>query len=364
MTGGAVRHAYLDWVRGLAVLIMIEAHVLDSWTLVAERSHPLFGRAMMLGGFAAPLFLFMAGLSLVLAAESKFRKTGDRAASWSAVQRRGWQVFGLAFLCRLQSFVLGGGYNAGSILKVDILNIMGPAIAVAAIAGGLPRTARMRAILFVGIAVAISMFTPIVRTTPLLNWLPDPIEWYFRPTPGRTNFTIFPWAGFVFAGAATGVIIDGVRAIEWIPRMQTGLAAAAGLIAWLSYEASFLPSIYSRSEFWTTSPTFFFLRVGLLLLVLPVAYLWENGPWRGLAGRWSPVEELGRSSLFVYWVHVEIVYGFVSRPLRRALGFEAVVLADILFSVFMLALVLLKNRLVATRRAGRFSAAGPTPSSI
>ena len=28
----SVRHAYLDWVRGVAVLVMVEAHVLDSWT--------------------------------------------------------------------------------------------------------------------------------------------------------------------------------------------------------------------------------------------------------------------------------------------------------------------------------------------
>ena len=47
----AARQAYLDRVRGLAVLIMIEAHVLDSWTRVADRSHPGFGYAMMLGGF-------------------------------------------------------------------------------------------------------------------------------------------------------------------------------------------------------------------------------------------------------------------------------------------------------------------------
>jgi uncharacterized membrane protein len=59
------------------------------------------------------------------------------------------------------------------------------------------------------------MLTPIVRSTPLLNWLPDPIEWYFRPYPGRTNFTLFPWAGFVFAGAAVGASLRGCeRPIE------------------------------------------------------------------------------------------------------------------------------------------------------
>jgi uncharacterized membrane protein len=148
MTAGSGRLAYLDWVRGLAVLIMIEAHVLDSWTRVPDRLTPAFGWAMVLGGFGAPMFLFLAGVSLAMSAESKFRKTADFDASWAAVQKRGWQVFGLAFLFRLQSYILTAGYSAVvGLLKVDILNIMGPAIAVAAMAGRLIRTKKARAIL-------------------------------------------------------------------------------------------------------------------------------------------------------------------------------------------------------------------------
>src|SRR3979411_771807 len=110
---------------------MIEAHVFDGWTRVAERQRPGFNYAMILGGFGAPLFLFLAGVSLVLSAESKYRKTGDLTTSWRAAQKRGWQIFGLAFLFRLQSFILTGGYSLIGLLKVDILNVMGPAIAFA-----------------------------------------------------------------------------------------------------------------------------------------------------------------------------------------------------------------------------------------
>jgi uncharacterized membrane protein len=40
-TGG--RLSYIDWMRGLAILIMIEAHVLDSWTRPADRQSLAFG---------------------------------------------------------------------------------------------------------------------------------------------------------------------------------------------------------------------------------------------------------------------------------------------------------------------------------
>jgi len=344
MTAGAVRHAYLDWVRGLAVLIMIEAHVLDSWTRPDDRSLPAFGYAMVLGGMGAPLFLFLAGVAAVLSAGSKVRKTGDAAAAWNAVQKRGWQVFGLAFLFRLQSYILTGFLSAVSLLKVDILNVMGPAIAMTALTGRY--AGRARTVAFALAAVAISMLTPIVRMTPWLNWLPDPVEWYFRPSPGRTNFTLFPWAGFVFAGAAVGEVIGEAKSAQKPFRVQLGLALVAVLVAGLAYGASFLPTIYAKSEFWTSSPTYFFLRVGVLTLLLPLAYVWSQAPWRHKMSRWSPLEELGKASLFVYWIHVEMVYGVFSRPIRRSLSLEWVTVALCLFTLFLLGLVLLKNRVV------------------
>ncbi len=366
MNAGSGRQAYLDRVRGAAVLIMIEAHVLDSWTRVPDRTTHAFGWAMVLGGFGAPLFLFLAGVSLVLSAESKVRRGDDFNAAWNAVQTRGWQVFGLAFLFRLQAYILTAFYSAMSLLKVDILNVMGPAIAAAAFAGKQVRSKTPRAVWFAAIAMGIALATPIVRTMPLLNWFPDPLEWYFRPTPGRTNFTLFPWAAFVFAGAAAGEALSGVRvsdrrAIE----TQLLMAAVAILVAWIGYRASFLPSIYTpRSEFWTTSPTFFLLRVGLILLCLPLAFFWEAAPWRGIISQWSPVVELGKASLFVYWIHVEMVYGFISRPIKRSLSFEGAILADVLFSAFLFGLVLLKNRLLSARKSPPVPIAGPSPAAI
>ena len=346
MTQSTVRHAYLDWVRGVAVLIMVEAHVLDAWTQAADRTRPLFGYAMILGGFGAPLFLFLAGVAVVLSAESKFRKSGDFAGSWRVAQKRGWQVFGLAFLFRLQSYILSGGYSALSLLKVDILNVMGPAMAMAAITGKMVRRTVARGVLFAAVAGAISLLTPVVRTAPLLAWLPDPVEWYFRPIPGRASFTLFPWAGFVFAGAVVGVVIDSLRTPEKARRLQVTLAVAAATVVWLAHEASFRPPVFGRSDYWTTSASFFFLRIGLLTLLLPLGYLWERAPLRHKISSWSPLVELGRASLFVYWIHVEMVYGFFSRPIRRGLSLEQAVTAYVLFTVLLLGLVRLKKWLV------------------
>jgi fucose 4-O-acetylase-like acetyltransferase len=197
-------------------------------------------------------------------------------------------------------------------------------------------------------AAAITLLTPIVRAMPELAWLPDPIEWYIRPTPGHTNFTLFPWAGFVFAGAAVGVVIEGLR-LAGAKRLQVTLAVAGVLATWLAYEASLRPSLFARSDYWTSSPSFFLLRVGLLTLLLPLSYAWTNASFRHKLSSWSPLEEIGRASLFVYWIHVEMVYGFFSRPIRRSLSLEGALVAYVLFTAFLLALVRLKSWVVEER---------------
>ena len=103
------RRTYLDVLRGVAVLVMIEAHVIDSWTRVADRRSRAFGESLILGGFGAPLFLFLAGVSVSLSAASKLRRTGDVATASRAVIRRGAEILGLAFVFRLQACIIRWG---------------------------------------------------------------------------------------------------------------------------------------------------------------------------------------------------------------------------------------------------------------
>ena len=51
----------------------------------------------------------------------------------------------------------------------------------------------------------------------------------------------------------------------------------------------------------------------------------------------------------MYWIHVEMVYGVFSRPIRRSLSLEGALAAYVLFTGFLLVLVLLKNRLTEER---------------
>jgi hypothetical protein len=150
---------------------------------------------------------------------------------------------------------------------------------------------------------------------------------------------------FVFAGTLAGLLLDGVRTPEEERARNLKLLTAGLVLAAGAFALSYLPSPYATSWFWTTSPAFFFLRTGLLVAAIGAAYWWETRP--GGAGRWSPVRQLGETSLFIYWIHVEMIYGLMSEPLHRALGPIDVAMALVAFSLFMLVCSLLKQRAVA-----------------
>jgi uncharacterized membrane protein len=278
-------------------------------------------------------------------------RVGHDAAAAMA-RWRGLQVFALAFLFRLQSQLLGWG-ALSNFLKVDILNVMGIAMMAAAILWSLSERRIVRLALFALATAAIAFTTPLIREAGALSMLPDPVEAYIRPLPGRTNFALFPWAGFVLAGSIAGELVYAARAGAEERRLQIGLllAGLGGMV--LAYAASFRPSIYPVANFWTSSPTFFFIRLGMCTAMLPIARVIDvfHGTVRARFGdrlaEGAPglvISTLGRSSLFVYWIHVEMAYGGLAKPIKRALPLEVSLVATVALVALLYAIVKWKDR--------------------
>ena len=345
MTG---RLAFIDWARGIAVLLMIHGHVLDAWTRDQDRTTRAFSQLTIVGGFAAPAFLWLAGLSLILAAEQKRARGRSRLEVTEALVKRGLEVFILAFLFRLQAFVISPGGSPLKLFRVDILNIMGLGLVMAGLVWGASRTGTIAAIAFGLLAAASALGTPPLRSADWVALVPTWLSWYLRPMADHTTFTGFPWWGFVFAGGAAGVAVARAWQRSTLPRVMLLLGTSGALLVALGLYTASRPSIYEVSSFWTSSPTYFAIRAGLVPLGLAACY----GAWRlpGLTGLGGPVggvlARLGQSSLFVYWIHVELVYGTVASGLRHALALWQVEAAFVAFSAAMYAAVVLRDRLV------------------
>jgi uncharacterized membrane protein len=318
-TSPSRRLLFVDWHRGLAVLLMIQTHAIDAWLKPSLRGSWLFGKSQLLGGFPAPAFLFLAGLSASLA-YGKIERQNPRLDErlWLSI-RRGVEIFGLALLFRLQEFSQWlGGADWRGLFKVDILNTIGLSLALVGIVQALvPRRLRLAA--FSALAFLVSFLSPFVWASKTLSYWPWPLRGYLVGRPSSGLFPLFPWLAFALAGASVGSIISWHRS-RHNPRhhylyLALALAAALLLVAGrlmaehLNHPAGWL--------FWHNSGEYLLIRVGIQLLTLSGAYLLCL-PFR--SDSFSVVRLLGRHSLPVYWVHLSLVYGVWLQALKGRLG--------------------------------------------
>ena len=101
--------------------------------------------------------------------------------------------------------------------------------------------------------------------------------------------------------------------------------------------------LYRVHDYWHTSPEFFLIRLGMLMLILCGTYAW----CRWGAGQWgfSPVIQLGQASLLVYWVHIEFVYGRFSILPKRAQDIRTASFGLLAIFLSMLFLSLMRTKL-------------------
>jgi len=333
----AYRLSYIDWMRGLACLLMFQTHCYDAWLGGTARQSRLLMYSQLGGTFPAPLFLFLAGISLAMVVEKLLQKKVD-GASLSAAQigaktiGRGAEIFAFGLLFRMQEYLIAMGWAPKSdLLRVDILNTIGLSMMLMGILCWLvlavQRGDRRRMALVLaafGTAAFLSLVSPLLWTIWRPTWLPWPLESY---VDGVHNlgvsqaglFPVFPWTAFAFAGLAVGFILQSpwVRSRE--PRVFLSLGGIGIVLVeaarWLDAEPRQFYPVY---DYWHTSPEFFLIRVGMLLMILSASYVWCR--WGLAQTGFSPLIQLGQASLLVYWVHLEFVYGRFSILPRRAVG--------------------------------------------
>lgn len=350
------RLAYIDWMRGLACVLMFQTHCYDSWLGGSARQSEFFMYSQLGGTFPAPLFLFLAGISFALVTDKLRQKDWPSTQIARTTIRRGAEIFGFGLLFRLQEYLIAWGWAPKSdLLRVDILNTIGLSMMLMGVlcwlvlAANCQRHARVALVLStLGTALLISLFTPPLWTTWQPRWLPWPVESYVNGvhnlgTPQAWLFPVFPWAAFAFAGLAAGFLLHS----DWSRPRQAAFFGITGIVGaalieigrWLDAQKHQFYDVY---DFWHTSPNFFLIRVGMLLLILSGSYAWCR--WGGGQLGFSPLIQLGQASLLVYWVHIEFVYGRFSILPKRAVNVRFASLGLLTIFLAMLALAFLRTR--------------------
>src|ERR1700683_3942825 len=110
-------------MRGLAVVVMIQCHTINSLTRMDLREGGPYVLSQFVGGMAAPLFLFMAGMTFGFQMESLERREPKRWGGWLVALRRAGYIMVIAFAFRIGNWIASiPRPELAEITKVDILN--------------------------------------------------------------------------------------------------------------------------------------------------------------------------------------------------------------------------------------------------
>lgn len=286
----------IDWLRGIAVLVMIQCHAL--MLLRPELRQSQTARYLLwVDGVVAPAFLFSAGfaLALLLVRSGASGRRGERLG------RNLWriaQVLGVASLVTWMWFPLWS--EPRWLLRMDVLQCVGLSLLIA-----LPFTAgwATRPRLLRGGALVLALVTFFL--SPLGEAVQGPWAAVLNKSTGAP-FPLLPWVGFTWLGVYAGTVA-GEQGRKGLVRALLFLAVlgAAG-----SRAATPLNALYPEHHFYVTNPSNAGDRLLGTCLVLLALVGWEA--WRAPGAEPSRVrrfvETFGTSSLSAYFFHEALLY--------------------------------------------------------
>lgn len=338
------RCQWVDLLRGLAVIVMIEVHVVNTWLKLELRPEWL----NYVNGLVAPSFLMCAGFALVL---STFKADGTLRPFWPDTARRLGFILLCAYLLHAPGLtlaewtVLGTPAKMRELFKIDVLQCTVYSLLILQAIARTLGTARR----FTLAALALALFVALVSPT---LWIKGVGEGVWLPLRGLLNgnddhglkalFPLFPWLAFVSFGGFLGGAYRFFRAevvgeageprARWTEArfLLALLGLGLALTIWGSLRkngwiwegtwrqtagGTWLLNGYTWSELTsfhnTTLPS---VAERLGWICMGGAALGLLDPIRPKLPGANPVEAAGRESLLLYMLHLNLIYGLLMTP--------------------------------------------------
>lgn len=297
---GPGRVRSFDWLRGLAVLVMVQTHAL---ALLAKelRQGPFFQKLQWVDGLVAPSFILAAGFSLALVQVRGAAAGARRKRARKSLRR----ILEVVFVAAFMTWIFFPIFQEPKwLLRIDILSCIGLSLLLALpLFAGLAHRPKLLAGVNLAIAVGILFATPPAEalTGPLAHFLTNkPLQ---GPNTGSV-FPLFPWTAHVFLGGSLGAMAAHLSTRRFA--LYTAALIGIGYGVWL-VGAKVMAADPSRPWWMTPNHAERWMVVcALALALLGIEHL--------LAGAWQKsfpvrfVEVFGTSSLAAYFTHESLLY--------------------------------------------------------
>ncbi len=351
----AVRYGFVDLLRGMALVAMIETHIINAYLPAEVRLRPFFFWLTFVNGLVAPTFLFASGFSLMLQGRRQWENwLRLRKPFWKQMSRLGFITL-VAYYSHLDNFKLSKYLHPNEAdifrktLQVDILQCIVASLLIVHLLIFLLRKPDRLAWGALSLAAGVSLLTPLVWARDFTRDLPLALALFLNPH-GISLFPLFPWITFILAGTIAAVFfLDAVeRGADGCFMRRLFLAGAAMIAGGLLARSSPF-TLPGHNYFYTTSPLYVLIRLGCVFLICGGLYALEKfKDWRP-----GPIVVAGQESLLVYGVHLWVIFAFLrGKFVGPLLGLEAGYAGCFALSLAVIVAMLVLARLYHVLKTG------------
>lgn len=341
-------------MRAFAVLMMVQGHTIDALLSNEFRDYNHTGYYIWhtFRGFTAPTFMFISGVVFTY-----LLRLNPKPFFYNPRVQKGFIRFltliVIGYLLRFPTYNFLGYQEVThdqwmGFFKVDALHLIGCGILIILIVTYLAEEFKINHYI-VYIVSSIFLFSMIFITEQISwsNFLPIPFAAYFYTKTG-SFFPIFPWAGYVLAGAVFGnYLVSNPEA--YMKKRFSIILILIGIISIVL--AEFFNYYVKVNNFKTALAVQYYYiieRTGYVILL--------NGLMSVLAQSLKKIPEIfkqvGTHTLLIYAVHIVILYGSawipgVSLFLSKSFNFGVSILA----AAFLICLMILMVFLIEKRKS-------------
>lgn len=306
------RVIFIDLIRAFAVLNMVQGHTIDALLNPEYRNFDsiLYTIWHTNRGFTAPIFLFSFGAVFSYLFKLERKPFAENSRVIKGVKRAALLIF-LGYLLRYPTPKIIFFDNVTDeqwkiFFSVDVLQLIGMGLlAIIALFYLSEKLFKNEYIVF-GIAALISGFLyTIFEKIDWNSFLHPFFAGYFYHKTG-SNFPLFPWLVYVFAGAMLGVYLSKRDLVFKSFKFSSRLFTIGAFLILFYYSVIYiLPIFHIGSNPWKYYNGLVLFRLGVVVLL--------NAVFTLIALKIQTIPKiiilLGRNTLLIYVIHLIIIYG-------------------------------------------------------
>lgn len=306
------RFLFIDVLRGIAVLWMIETHVVDVVLAPSFKSGWFYNLLNISNGFVAVTFLFCAGAGFWIAATRKAEDYRSfRKPLWDYLRRLGF-ILVIAYWLHFPTMSFQRVFSLKheqwlSFFQCDILQAIVYTSLLSLLFLLILEDLKMLKWIYGVLAVLVFLFSAFVWNIEPFTYL-HPFWGALIAKPPVSKFPLFPWSGYFFAGTFVTALFfqsnDKKSLSLWF--VLGGIA----LLFTLYYTRDYSSFYTSYKDWWRVSPFHSLFRVSGTIAVFGLLFLLEE--WYRERKIGKILQLAGQESLFIYVSHLLVVYGSIA----------------------------------------------------